>query len=592
MMEKATSHKPKATSQNLKFWILTCSFAFCLLSLAFTCYAKEITILYTGETHAMIYPCSCPKEPDGGISRRATLIKQLRKTNPHTLVLDSGGLFAGGLMDEYTQNTELDMQRTLVNLKAIELMQYDALSLGDDEFNFGREFLEQNLAKTKIPFLSSNIKSEKLSPYIIKEIAGTKIGIIGVTNLYSMQKAGGLKFIEPKIAVGQAVLDLKKNNAAIIILLSHLGESDDLSLIREVQGIDILIVGHSRVKDEPSGKIDSTLILRPFHQGRRLGKLSLILKDNKIADYKVEELRLRDKISDDPDILSILPRCFSDSDCKKQGMIGRCQEPGALQSQCLFNAASKIPLWVITPKFCSICDTERIVKYLKTQFPGLAIFYLYYPDSKAKKLIKNFDITSLPVYLLGKEIDQERAFSGLKENLEIKGDFYMLKPRFGGISYFLKREQIKGKLDLFISLYDKNTLELLNMIKDFDPKIHFLAVQQQDKLDAAKGNLEVEDYLRAVCVQKYYPQSLWDYINCRAKSINSSWWEDCLMKLDIDKIKLCARGQEGRTLLEENISLNKELEVMFGPTFLLDNQEVFGLQGVPTKEDFKKIIKR
>ena len=64
------------------------------------------------------------------------------------------------------------------------------------------------------------------------------------------------------------------------------------------------------------------------------------------------------------------------------------------------------------------------------------------------------------------------------------------------------------------------------------------------------------------------------------------------MKLDIDKIKLCARGQEGRALLEENISLNKELEVMFGPTFLLDNQEVFGLQGVPTKEDFKKIIKR
>ena len=58
------------------------------------------------------------------------------------------------------------------------------------------------------------------------------------------------------------------------------------------------------------------------------------------------------------------------------------------------------------------------------------------------------------------------------------------------------------------------------------------------------------------------------------------------------KIKSCARGEEGKALLKENISLNKELQVMFGPAYLLDNQEIFGTQGVPPKEDFRKILKR
>jgi hypothetical protein len=407
-----------------------------------------------------------------------------------------------------------------------------------------------------------------------------------------MQKAGGLKFIEAKIAVKQSVKELKKNNTDIIILLSHLGENDDSKLIKEIEGIDILVVGHSRSKEEPLSKAGPTLILRPSWQGRRLGKLSLVLQDNKITDSKVEELRLSDKISDDSQILSILPRCFSDHDCKKEGMIGTCQDYGTLKSKCVFTEASKITLLIITPKLCRVCDTERIVSYLKTQFMGLTISYLSYPDKEADRLISDFDIKALPVYLLGREIEKEKNFDNLKDNLEIKGDFYMLKPQFSGMSYFLNRQEIKGKIDLFISLYNKNTQELLNVIKEFNPAIHFLAAQEEDKFDAAGGNLEVEEYLRAVCVQKYYPLNFWDYISCRVKSINSFWWEDCLPNLDINKIKICARAEEGKVLLRENIILNKELQVMFGPVYFLDNQEIFGLQGVPTKEEFKKILKR
>ena len=469
--------------------------------MTYNLYAQEITILYTGETHAMLYPCNCPKEPDGGVARRATLIKELRRENPNTLVLDSGGFFAGGLMDEYTQNTALDMQRTLINLKAIDLMKYDALAIGDDEFNFGRVFLEENVAKANLAFLSCNIKTNKLLPFIIKEVAATKIGIIAVTSLSASKKAEGLEFGEAKIAVEKAIAELKKNNVNIIVLLSHLGESEDLNLIKDVEGIDILIVGHSRIKEGLFTKINHTLILRPSWQGRRLGKLSLNIVNNKIKDYKVEQLRLSDKVASDKEVLSILPSCFSDANCKKTGFIGTCQEAGSLNSQCLYQAAPKVSLSIITPKECRICNTEKIISYLNTQFPGLIVSYLYYPEAKPKELIKDFNISVLPAYLLGKEIEKEKGFDNLKENLEIKGDFYMLKAQFSGIAYFLQRKNIKGRLDLFISLYDKNTPVLVEMIKEFNPIVHFLAVEKtKDKFEAKDGNLEVEEYLRSVCV--------------------------------------------------------------------------------------------
>jgi len=133
----------------------------------------------------------------------------------------------------------------------------------------------------------------------------------------------------------------------------------------------------------------------------------------------------------------------------------------------------------------------------------------------------------------------------------------------------------------------------LDMIKEFNPIVHFLAVEKaKGNFEAKDGNLEAEEYLRSVCVQKYYPANFWNYISCRGKFINTSWWQDCLNKLDTNKISMCARGEEGKELLRRNVSLNNELQIMSGPAYLLDNQEIFGSQGVPAKEEFKKIIKR
>lgn len=590
--------KYKPTSLRSILLVLVFFLVSCVMCLSTTCFAEEITILYTGETHAMIYPCSCPKEPDGGVARRSALIRKLRYDNANTIVLDSGGFFPGGLQDEYSQNADLDMRRAAVNLNAMELMGYDAAAIGDDEFNYGSDFLEENIAGKKMALLSCNLiyggkKKNPFKPYIIKEAGGKKIGIIGVTGIFASEKSGNIKFMEPAIAVKAAVEELKKINADIIILLSHLGESEDLKLINNIPGIDIVIVGQSRSREEQFTRIGNSLVLRPVWQGRKLGKLSMLLENGKIAGYQTEELRLSDGIPEDPDLYLTLPKCFSDNNCKREGYIGACSEPGTMRSECVYSKAAEVPLLVVTSKLCNVCNTQGPVGELKKIFPGLAVSYIYYPEEKAAGLIKDLGISALPAFLLGKEAAQDRSFERLRESVEPRGEFYMLRPEVTGIGYFLGRKEIKGKLDLFLSLFQKDTPLLLERIKGFQPQAHFLAFENPDgNFETKGGALETEECLRSVCVEKYYPAKFWDYISCRAKSINTSWWQDCLDNADTDKITACARGEEGKRLLRENISLNRQLKISVGPAYLFDNQKVFASRGVPTNEELKRILKR
>ncbi len=555
---------------------------------------KDLTIIYTGETHAMLYHCNCPVEPDGGVARRATLIKQLKKQHPDSLLLDSGNFFSAGLLDQNTQNTQLDMQRAKINLAAMELMKYDALNISDDEFNFGKDFLSENIGKVKLDFISSNLSSDMAKPYVIKEAAGMKIGIIGLTNLSAKQKAQGLEFVEPKQAVERSVRELKKKGVGPVILLSNLGERDDLKIIESVPGISVVIDGHGRANtnNESFTKVGNTVILRPSWQGRKLGKAIFSIKGDKIEKVSVEELRLSDKTSDDPGILSILPRCFADNDCKKEGLVGSCQNAGNTNAGCLFSEAAKINLTVISAKDCSVCNPEPAVNFLKKQFPGLDVVYLYYPDKKAAKFVEELKLTGLPAYLLGKEAAKDKNFDNLKNNLEEKADYYILKPEVSGLSYFIDRKEAKGRLDLFVSPFDKSSPGVLEVTKEFNPTVHLLAVVAGDSISVAGGDAEIEEDLRSVCAQKYYPEKFWDYITCRSKNIGSSWWDDCAANMDLNKIKSCARGPEGKALLKENTSLNQELKIMFGPSYLLNNNQIFSSKGAPSKEELKKIIKR
>jgi len=267
-----------------------------------------------------------------------------------------------------------------------------------------------------------------------------------------------------------------------------------------------------------------------------------------------------------------------------------------MQAECRFTQASRVEVTVIVPRSCATCDTAKALSNIKHHIPGAAPSYLYYPEAGAEKLLKELDINTLPAYLFDATVEKEEGFAALQENLQKRGKFYFVNPRFSGFSYFAFRDRIKGRIDLFISLLDKDTDKVLEVTKPFNPAVHFLTVEGEGtdagSFSAIHGKGEVEECLRSVCVQKYYPEAFFDYLICRAKHKDSSWWEDCLVAEQLQSIRMCAKGDEARKLLRDNIGLNKELGVMFGPTFLIENQEIFATQGSPTKEQLSKILRR
>ena len=554
---------------------------------------EDITLIFTGQTHAALYPCQCPVEADGGIARRASKIKELRRGDPDAILVDSGGFFPGGMMDENSQNTELDKERALINLKALKMMGYDALGVAEDEFNFTAQFLFEQADKTGLPLLSCNIKGGKTVPYILKELKGVKIGITGVTTPAARTKAGSLEIAHPVSSVKGAVESLKKSGVDIVILLSSLNSQENNDIITNIPDVDIVIGNFIYADKELYLKKGSSLIFRPVYEGRHLGKAVLFMENKKIKEVELEEIRMSSEIKDDKDILSILPRCFSDSECKKDNLVGSCQNAGGLEAVCLYAEAKPVKFSVIEPADCKGCNTQNLIAAFKKKLPGLEVTYLRYPGAKSEKLIDELGIQTLPAYILGKEADEEKEFASIRNDLDLKGASYVVKPVFSGVAVYLNRDRVEGKFDLFVSLFDKDSAKLLGIAREFSPQVHFLAAGSANKFEAKGGVAEVEEYLRGVCVRKYYPKAFWDYIICRSGRSFSTWWEDCLpADIDAQVISKCARSREGAELLEKNISLNKELQLLYGPAYLVNNREIYGGKGAPTKNELKAIIKR
>ena len=227
---------------------------------------KKITILHTNDVHSHIdpFPKNDPLNPSGGgVIARANLINQVKKDNPHTLVLDAGDVFQGTPYFNFFGG-ELE-------LKLMSKMGYNASTLGNHEFDNGMEKLSKVLKHANFSFLNSNYTlkntplENKIKSHEIFKINGIKIGVFGLgielEGLVEKKLYKGIKYLNP-IEISKDISDdLKYNhNCDLIICLSHLGFSYskdknimcDLILAKQTKNIDLIIGGHTHTfLDEP-----------------------------------------------------------------------------------------------------------------------------------------------------------------------------------------------------------------------------------------------------------------------------------------------------------------------------------------------------
>ena len=220
---------------------------------------KELDILHTSDTHSRIEPID-PQAADklaglGGVLRRVAFVKQFRQEHPDMLLFD-GGDFSQGTPYYNLFWGELEVQM-------MNLMRYDAVTIGNHEFDFGLENMARLYRMARFPVVCANydVKGTVLEglvkPYVVLERGGLRIGVFGLSpqleGLVQASRCEGVVYQDP-VATAQAVVDTLRGaeRCDVVICLSHLGllgiDSEvpgDEVLAARTRGIDLILGGHT-----------------------------------------------------------------------------------------------------------------------------------------------------------------------------------------------------------------------------------------------------------------------------------------------------------------------------------------------------------
>lgn len=254
-----------------------------------------ITIIHTNDVHARA------KEEDGrviGLAKLGAYVENLKAENPNVLVLDAGDMFQG------LPFANIENGKSMI--QPVNAVGYDAMTAGNHEFDFGEENLFEIKEAINFPMLGANvIKDGKvvLESNIIKEVAGVKVGIFGITTPETAYKTHpdnvkGYEFGDIVKTSKEQVEKLKEEGADVIIALVHLGlyEGDYTSdlIAKGVEGIDLIIDGHSHTKLENGLEESGTLIVSTGEYLGAVGKVELKLEDNKVVERTAALLGVSD----------------------------------------------------------------------------------------------------------------------------------------------------------------------------------------------------------------------------------------------------------------------------------------------------------
>ncbi|HYF83927.1 MAG TPA: 5'-nucleotidase C-terminal domain-containing protein [Clostridia bacterium] len=281
--------------------------------------AVTVTILGTSDLHANIatFDYYTQKEAQQGIAKVYSVVKDVRGKNPNTILIDNGDTiqgtpFAQYYLDNFNSKTEAKIEHPM--MKIMNMMKYDSWTLGNHEFNYGVKLLEKIMGDAKFPVISANIYNTDgtnyVKPYIIKEINGIKIGILGFTTTgVSTWDKNNVKDLQFKDIVeeGKKWVKVLKETEKVdaIVVSAHSGIEKKGDVLNEDQvkalaaacpEITAILSGHAH-SDIGGQTENGVLIVQPKKWGQKVseidltfekadGKWAVTKKDSKNIDVK------------------------------------------------------------------------------------------------------------------------------------------------------------------------------------------------------------------------------------------------------------------------------------------------------------------
>jgi 5'-nucleotidase/UDP-sugar diphosphatase len=245
---------------------------------------RVLRILYLNDFHGYAEPHRTAGSPEtvGGIAHLAAEVNRLRVGQP-TLLLSAGDMIQGNQWANLFQGESV--------VRMMNVLRFDALVVGNHEFDFGVEILKRRIGEAAFPVLGANVEGlPEIRPYVLKEIEGWKVLIIGVVTedtpvMTHPRNVKGLAFRSPENSIRE-ILTARAAEADVVIVLSHLGLPADRKLARNVKGIHLIVGGHTHTRIEQPMKVNGTWIVQAWEHGKVLGCLDLNITKGQIQPVK------------------------------------------------------------------------------------------------------------------------------------------------------------------------------------------------------------------------------------------------------------------------------------------------------------------
>jgi 2',3'-cyclic-nucleotide 2'-phosphodiesterase / 3'-nucleotidase len=302
-----------------------------VLAVSIAAHAKElkITLLVTTDLHGNLiaYDYFTAQPAERGLAKIGTLIRAVRLENRNTMLIDCGDTIQGtpleSVYQHYIQTGHLPLTLTFAGpplnsdpmMLAMNSLGYDAMVVGNHEFNYGLNNLAKARLQAQFPWISANIKVERratqrpFAPYFVKMIGGlVKLAVIGVTTPLvpeweSPEHYNGYRFEPALEAVRAAIAELHERvRPDIIVVAAHSGLDRDpqtgavrpddarenfvYQLATQVKGIDAIVFGHTH-QQLPEYKIGDVLLMQPKNWGVSLGRMDFVVEPARGGTYRI-----------------------------------------------------------------------------------------------------------------------------------------------------------------------------------------------------------------------------------------------------------------------------------------------------------------
>ena len=281
----------------------------------------HITILTTTDIHGHMLPTDYytgKPDPASGLVKAATLIKRARKDAPRLILIDTGDALQGTAFTYYQArvNNQLPPADPLYPdpmIRAMNTLGYDAMTLGNHEFDYGLDTLAKAQTEAHFPFLSANTThaatgEPAYTPYTIKEIDGVRVAILGITTpsiptWVDKTAIPGLEYLNPvETAKKYVPLLREKEHADIILVALHAGlgynldtgrltpeqsphENSAIDIAQQVPGIDAIFAAHTH-DTIPSLLVNNTLITQAGRWANALNRADIYLEKPPTPDAR------------------------------------------------------------------------------------------------------------------------------------------------------------------------------------------------------------------------------------------------------------------------------------------------------------------